>query len=184
MLREAKGSYLCFPGTPSCLCPLMSLGPLVHGGEPPCAPTQTGTPPPSVWLLPTTALLYASGRGAALCLTTQLSFACLQKKGKPSKASCCTKTRFSVSSLSKFVRRQDQPAATRPACQHQGRKFTWTKTLAASCPAGTAAGGALPATSAEAVVDFSCAALSSSSSQSANAHLFISLILLTHPLDP
>ena len=117
-------------------------------------------------------------------LTTQLSFACLQKKGKPSKASCCTKTRSSVSSLSKFVRRQDQPAATRPACQHQGRKFTWTKTLVASCPAGTVAGGALPATSAEAVVDFSCAALSSSSSsQSANAHSFISLILLTHPLN-
>ena len=54
----------------------MSPGPLAHGAGPPCAPTQTGTPPPSAWLLPTPALLFTSGQGAALCLSTHLSFVC------------------------------------------------------------------------------------------------------------
>jgi len=52
--------------------------------------------------------------------------------------------------------------------------------LAASCPEGKAAEGVLPATSMEAV-DFSSAALSSSSSsQSANAHSFIHLTQFSH----
>ena len=110
---------------------------------------------------------------------------------------------YGVFYCSKFSRTQGQSPATRPACKEartqeakgkrgkrrqkakeakgkrrqkrQRQKFTWTKTLAASCPEGTAAEGVLPATSAEAADDFSSAALSSSSSQSANTHSFISL---------